>query len=91
MRRQGPSYGEVVHTSLRVQAPLGGGKSPTFRCREAVDWNMDVCYKGCEPLCQRRRVAYIECAKSLQPSVTQGSMRVKTGALLVMRVKIGTL
>ena len=38
MRRQVPNYGEVVHTSLRVQAPLEGGKSPMSRCLEAVDW-----------------------------------------------------
>ena len=47
MRRQGPNYGEVVHTRLRVQAPLGGGKSPTSRCPEAVDWNMGVCVCVC--------------------------------------------
>ena len=38
MSRQGPSYGEIVRKCLRVQAPLGGGKSPTSRCPEAVDW-----------------------------------------------------
>ena len=43
MRRQGPSYGEVVRKCLRVQAPLGGGKSPTSRCPEAVDWIICVC------------------------------------------------
>ena len=43
MRRQGPGYSEIVRKSLRVHAPLGGGKSPMSRCPEAVDWNMSVC------------------------------------------------
>ena len=38
MERQDLSYGEGVHTSLRVQALLGGSNSPTSRCPEAVDW-----------------------------------------------------
>ena len=38
MRRQDPSYGVVVRTSLRVQALHGGSNSPTSRCPEAVDW-----------------------------------------------------
>ena len=39
MERQGPSYGEVVNTSdVRVQALLGGSKSPTSRSPEAVEW-----------------------------------------------------
>jgi hypothetical protein len=44
--------------------------SATEACR------LDMCesYRGYEPSCQRRGVAYIECARSLQPSVTQGSM-----------------
>ena len=46
MRRQGLSYGEGLHTSLRVQAPLGGGKSPTSRCPEAVGRNMGMCVIG---------------------------------------------
>ena len=79
MRRQGPSYGEVVHTSLQVQAPLGGGKSPTSRCPEAVDWNMGVCYKGCEPLSQRRGLAYIECARTPAILRYRGSMYIKIG------------
>ena len=79
MRRQGPSYGEDVHTSLRVQAPLGGGKSPTSWCPEAVDWNIGVCYKGCEPLSQRRGVAYIECARTSAHLRYRGSMYIKIG------------
>ena len=43
MGRQDPSYGVVVHTSLRVQALLGGSNSPTSRCLEAVDWIICVC------------------------------------------------
>ena len=39
MERQGPSYGEVVNTrDVRVQALLGGSKSPTSRSLEAVEW-----------------------------------------------------
>ena len=35
MERQGPSYGEVVSTrDVRVQALLGGSKSPTSRSPE---------------------------------------------------------
>ena len=82
MRRQGPSYGEVVHTSLRVQAPLGGGKSPTSRCPEAVDWNIDVLYKGCEPLSQRRGVAYIEFTRTPTILRYRGSMYIKIGRYL---------
>ena len=43
-----------------------------------VDWIMRESYRGCEPLYQRRGVTYIECAGPLQPSVTQGSMYIKT-------------
>ena len=53
MRRQGPSYGEIVHKSLRVQAPLGGGKSPTSWCLEEVDWDMRVCVTGGVNPCPR--------------------------------------
>ena len=51
MERQGPSYGEVVNTrDVRVQALLGGSKSPTSRSPEAVDWIMYVCvYRGANP------------------------------------------
>ena len=39
MERQGPSYGEVVNTrDVRVQALLGGSKSPTSRSPKAVEW-----------------------------------------------------
>ena len=78
MRRQGPSYSEVVHTSLRVQSPHGGGKSPMSRCPEAVDWNIGVCYKGCEPLSQRG-VAYIECARTPAALRYRSSMYTKIG------------
>lgn len=37
MRRQGPTYGEIVRKCLRVQAPSEKVKSPTSRCPEAVD------------------------------------------------------
>mgnify|MGYP005822164413 CR=1 FL=1 len=79
MRRGGPSDGEVVHMSLRVQAPLGGGKSPTSRCPEAVDWNIGVCYKGCESLSLRRGVAYIECARTPAALRYRSSMYTKIG------------
>ena len=46
---------------------------------------MRVCYRGCEPLCQRRRVAYIECARTLAHIHYKGLNNVhKVGALLVM-------
>ena len=57
MERQDPSYGGVVNTrDLQVQALLRGSNGPTSRSPEAVDWIicMCVCYKGCEPLSQRR-------------------------------------
>ena len=53
MRRKGPSYGEIVHKCLQVQAPLRGGKSPTSRCPEAVDWIMRVCVIGGANPCAR--------------------------------------
>ena len=43
MRRQDPSYGEVVHMSLRVQALLRGSNSPMSRCPKVVDWIICVC------------------------------------------------
>ena len=43
MERQGSSYGEVVNTrDVRVQALLGGSKSPTSRSLEAVEWIMCI-------------------------------------------------
>ena len=43
MERQGPSYGEAVNTrDVRVQALLGGSKSPTSRSPEAVEWIMCI-------------------------------------------------
>ena len=56
-----PSYGEVVHSDLRVQAPLGGGNSPTSRCRGGfVDWSVEL--QGVRTLVQERRGGlYIVC------------------------------
>ena len=49
--RQGPSYGEVVNTSdVRVQALLGGSKSPTSRSPEAVEWIMCIRSTGMRTL-----------------------------------------
>ena len=53
MRRQGPSYGEIVRKCLRVQTPLGGGKSPMSWCPEAVYWIMRVCVTGGANPCAR--------------------------------------
>ena len=66
MRRQDPSYGEVVHTSLRVPALRGGSNSPTSRCPEAVDWITYVCVfiEGVNPCASGGGVAYIECART---------------------------
>ena len=51
MERQGPSYGEVVNTrDVRVQALLGGSKSPTSRSPEAVEWIMCIWITGCRTL-----------------------------------------
>ena len=51
MERQGPSYGEVVSTrDVRVQALLGGSKSPTSRSPEAVEWIMCIWITGCRTL-----------------------------------------
>ena len=66
-----PSYGEVVHSDLRVQAPLGGGNNTMSRCRGgSVDWSVKL--QGVRTLVQDGRVAYIEYAYPLQPLVTQG-------------------
>ena len=65
MERQGPSYGEVVNTrDVRVQALLGGSKSPTSRSLEAVEWIMCVCVTGVRTLLPVEGVAYIECART---------------------------
>ena len=70
---------------LRVQALLEGSNSPTSRCPEAVDWILCVCEftKRCEPLSQRREVAYIECARTPAPLRYTGFNVHKGGALLV--------
>ena len=65
MRRHGPNYDEAVHASLRVQAPLGGGKALHLGALRLCRLDMREYYKGREPLCQRMRVAYIECARTL--------------------------
>ena len=51
MERQDPSYGEVVNTrDVRVQALLGGSKSPTSRSSEAVEWIMCIWITRCRTL-----------------------------------------
>ena len=40
-------------------------------------------YKGCEPLCQRRGAAYIECTRTLAPLHYKGTNVHKVSALLV--------
>ena len=79
MRRQGPSYGEVVHTSLRVQAPLRGGKIPTSRSPEAVDWNMGVCVTKGANLCPRGGGGLYRVRQDPSRPPLQGSMHIKTG------------
>ena len=65
MERQGPSYGEVVNTSdVRVQALLGGSKSPTSRSPEAVEWIVCICVTRVRTLLPVEGVAYIECART---------------------------
>ena len=65
MERQGPSYGEVVNTrDVRVQALLGGSKSPKSRSPEAVEWIMNVWITRCRTLLPVEGVAYIECART---------------------------
>ena len=85
MRRQGPSYGEIVRKCLRVQAPLGGGKSPKSRCLEAVDWiTMCVCVlQGVRTLVPEEGVAYIECARTPAIPRYRGFDVHKGGALLI--------
>ena len=75
--------GLSVHTSLRVQAPLGGGNNPTSRCPKACRLEYVCELPGVRTLVLEEGVAYIEWARPLQPSITLGSMYVKTGALLV--------
>ena len=53
----------------------------------AVDWIICVwCYRGCEPLSQRRGVAYIECAKTPAILHYKGINVHKVGALLMTPV-----
>ena len=88
MRMRGPSYGEVVHTSIRIQAPLGGGKSPTSRCPKAVDWNMGVCVlQGVRTLVPEEGVAYIECART--PAVPRYRVQctLRQGLLVTSTIK----
>ena len=62
MERQGPSYGDVVNTrDVRVQALLGGSKSPTSRSPEAVEWIMCIWITECQTLLPVEGAAYIEC------------------------------
>ena len=77
MRRQGPDYGEVIHTSLRVHAPLGGGKSPMSRCPEAVDWIIVCVLQGVRTLVPEEGVAYIECPRTQPHSITRELMYIK--------------
>ena len=65
MKRQDPSYGVVVHTSVsRVQALLGRSNSPTSRSPEVVDWIICVRVTGVRTLLPVEGVAYIEDAKT---------------------------
>ena len=66
--------------SLRVQAPLGVGKSPMSRCPEAVDWNMDVCVlQGVRTLVPEEGVVYIVRARTPAALRYRGSMYIKIG------------
>ena len=50
-----------------------------------VDWIICVwCYRGCKPLCQRRGVAYIECARTPTILHYKGFNVHKDGVLLIM-------
>ena len=64
---------------LRVQALHGGSNSPTSRCPEVVDWIMCVELQGVRTLVPEEGVAYIEFARPLPPSVTQGLRYIKMG------------
>ena len=65
---------------LRVQALLGGSNSPTSRSPEAVDWIICVCVlQGVRTLVTEEGVAYIEFARPLRPSITQGLRYIKAG------------
>ena len=66
MRRKDPSYDKIVRKCLRVQAPLRGGKIPTSRCPEAVDWiSVYACVlQGVRTLVPEEGVAYIEYART---------------------------
>ena len=59
---QGPSYGEIVHTMYEFRPLAVEVTALRLGARELlVEWNY-VCYRGCEPLCQRGGAAYIESA-----------------------------
>ena len=80
MERQGLSYGEVVSTrDVRVQALLGGTKSPTSRSPEAVEWIMCIWITEVPTLYIEVGVAYIVPARPLRPSVIQGLKYIKDG------------
>ena len=50
---------------------------------EACRLDVRKCYRVCEPLCQRRRVAYIEFARTLSALHYKGLNVHKVGALLI--------
>ena len=88
IRRQDPSYGVVVHTSLRVQALHGGSNSHTSRCPKAVDWIVYMCVflqKMRTPV-PEEGVAYIECARTPAPLRYTGFNVHKERALQVTSV-----
>ena len=55
---------KVYTQDLRVQALLGGSKSPTSRCPGAVDWIIGVVLQGVRTLVPEEGVSYIECART---------------------------
>ena len=71
-RGQGPSYGEIVHTiyefrPLAVEVTTLRLGAQELSCRVVY-----MCYRGCEPLCQRGGAAYIECATPHECLATKG-------------------
>ena len=65
MERQDLSYGEDVHTRFYEFRPFSEEVTALrLGARRRSIGLCVLCYRGCEPLSQRRGVAYIVCART---------------------------
>ena len=80
MRRQDPSYGAAVNTKMYEFRPFSKEVTALRLGARRRSTGLYVYgLQGCEPFTLRRGVAYIEFARPLRPSVTQGFKYIKVG------------